>query len=279
MRVATLGGLRSSNLAVGAETIEQVDRFAAKSHSWLSNGDRKQTLSARLIMRVLPLAERFNRAFSAVDVTPVFDNANFPWVPALEREWRTIRAELERVVARKNELPGFQDILPDVALISRDRGWKSFMLAGMGARSKRNIALCPQTWRAVQNIPGLSMAMFSIFEPGKRLWPHRGPYNGVLRLHLGLIVPDASDDVAIRVGPHVRHWEEGKVLIFDDSYEHEAWNNSDRLRVVLFVDFARPLRFPASAVNAILLKLAAFSAFVREGHKNHRQWEREFYAE
>ncbi|MDQ6942778.1 MAG: aspartyl/asparaginyl beta-hydroxylase domain-containing protein [Candidatus Eremiobacteraeota bacterium] len=234
-------------------------------------------MSARLIMRVLPLAERFNRMFSAVDNTPVFDNADFPWVPALEREWRTIRAELDHVIARKNELPGFQDILPDVALISRDRGWKSFMLAGMGARSKRNTALCPQTWRIVQAIPGLSMAMFSIFEPGKRLWPHRGPYNGVLRLHLGLIVPNASEAVAIRVGPHVRHWEEGKVLIFDDSYEHEAWNNSDHLRVVLFVDFARPLKFPANAVNTLLLKLAALSAFVREGRKNQRQWEREFY--
>ena len=230
-------------------------------------------------MRVISFVERFNRAFSAVDNTPVFDNADFPWVPAVEREWRTIRAELERVIARKNELPGFQDILPDVGLISRDRGWKSFMLAGMGATSRRNIAQCPQTWRIVQNVPGLSMAMFSIFEPGKRLWPHRGPYNGVLRLHLGLIVPNTSGDIAIRVGPHVRHWEEGKVLIFDDSYEHEAWNDTDRLRVVLFLDFARPLKFPANIVNALILKLAALSAFVREGRRNHRQWEREFYGD
>lgn len=230
-------------------------------------------------MRVVPIAERFNRAFSAVDTTPIFDNAAFAWVPAVEREWRTIRAEFEQVMARKNEFPGFQDILPDVASISSDRGWKSFMLAGMGAMSRRNIAQCPETWRIIQNVPGLSMAMFSIFEPGKRLPPHRGPYNGVLRLHLGLIVPDANDDVAIRVGSNVRHWEEGKVLIFDDSYEHEAWNDSERLRVVLFLDFARPLKFPANIVNALLLKLAALSKFVREGRSNHRQWERAFYGD
>ena len=228
---------------------------------------------------MIPSVERFNRAFSAVDNAPVFNNADFPWVPSVEREWRTIRTELECVIARKNELPGFQDILPDIAAISRDRGWKSFILAGMGATSRRNIALCPQTWRIVQNVPGLSMAMFSIFEPGKRLRPHSGPYNGVLRLHLGLIVPDACDDVAIRVGPCVRHWEEGKILIFDDSYEHEAWNDSDRLRAVLFLDFARPLRFPANLVNALLLKLAALSAFVREGRTNHRRWEREFHGD
>lgn len=226
---------------------------------------------------MLPLAERLNRACSAVDNTAIFENADFAWVPAVEREWRTIRAELERVIARKDDLPGFQEILPDVATITHDRGWKSFILAGMGTRSKRNIALCPHTWRTLQNVPGLSMAMFSIFEPGKRLWPHRGPYNGVLRMHLGLIVPATGADVAIRVGSEVRRWEEGRVLIFDDSFEHAAWNESDRVRVVLFADFARPLRFPANLVNALLLKLASHSTFVRDGRNNQRKWEINFY--
>ncbi len=105
--------------------------------------------------------------------------------------------------------------------------------------------------------------MFSIFEPGKHLAPHRGPYNGLLRLHLGLVVPDTTDAVAIRVGSQVRHWDEGKALIFDDSYEHEAWNNGDRVRVVLFADFVRPLRFPANLVNWALLKLVARAPFIR----------------
>ncbi len=270
--------LASRPQAAWSETIEQGDfTLAADGQTWLSKGYRKQTLSARLLMRMLPLVERLNRACSAVDNTPIFDTADFPWVPAVEREWRTIRAELDRVVARTNELPAFQDIVPDVALITRDRGWKSFLLAGLGVKSKRNIALCPETWRILQTVPGLSMAMFSILEPGGRLRPHRGPYNGVLRVHLGLIVPDTSDDVAIRVGSQVRHWEEGRVLIFDDSYEHEAWNNSDRVRVVLFADFARPLKFPANIVNALLLKLAVLSAFVRDCRNNQRKWELEFY--
>ena len=82
--------------------------------------------------------------------------------------------------------------------------------------------------------------MFSILEPGKRLPPHRGPYNGVLRLHLGLLIPEPRERAAIRVGPEQHHWTEGRVLIFDDAYEHEAWNETEQVRVVLFVDFERP---------------------------------------
>jgi beta-hydroxylase len=234
-------------------------------------------VTARLLVRILPFVERLNRAFSTVPNVAVFETHAFPWVAGIEREWHTIRAELERVLARKDELPGFQDILPDVASVTRDRGWKSFMLTGMGVTSDRCVALCPETWRILACVPGLSMAMFSIFEPGKKLPPHRGPYNGVLRLHLGLIVPDESDEVAIRVGSRVCHWEEGKALVFDDSYEHEAWNNSDRVRVVLFVDFVRPMRFPANVVNALLLKFASHSLFVREARENHQRWERRFF--
>jgi beta-hydroxylase len=218
--------------------------------------------------------ERLNRTFSKVPNVAVFDNAAFGWLGDVEREWLTIRAELDAVLVRKDELAGLQEILPDVASVTRDRDWKTFMLTGMGVTSQ-NVRACPHTWRILQRIPGLSGAMFSIFEPGKRLPPHRGPYNGVLRLHLGLIVP--SGDIAIRVGSQVCRWSEGSALVFDDSYEHEAWNMSDGVRVVLFVDFVRPLRFPANLLNALLLKLATFSIFVREAKRNQRRWELDFY--
>jgi len=106
------------------------------------------------------------------------------------------------------------------------------------------------------------------------LKPHRGPYNGVLRLHLGLLVPATPPQtVAIRVDNEVCHWQEGKVLIFDDSYEHEAWNHSNETRVVLFVDFVKPLRFPASFVNWLILNIALFTPFIREAKKAYKEWE------
>ena len=68
------------------------------------------------------------------------------------------------------------------------------------------------------------------------------------------------------------------MLIFDDAYEHEAWNDTGAPRVVLFVDFAKPLRFPANLLNALLLRLAVFTPFLREGDANLRRWERRFHA-
>ena len=120
--------------------------------------------------------------------------------------------------------------------------------------------------------------MFSILDPGKRIPPHRGPYNGVLRLHLGLLVPEPHERLGIRIGPEHRHWQEGRVLIFDDAYEHEAWNDSAQVRVVLFVDFEKPLRFPANLLNRVLLGLAPFTPFLREVDDNLRRWERRFHA-
>ncbi|HET9716462.1 MAG TPA: aspartyl/asparaginyl beta-hydroxylase domain-containing protein [Pseudolabrys sp.] len=231
----------------------------------------------RFFMRIVAWAEKVNLAFSKVGNPPIYDNAVFPWVQAIERDWRLIRTELERVLMRKEELPGFHELAKDVSTISQDRGWKTFLLAGYGFRSQNNISACPYTWRICQNIPGLITVMFSILEPGKHLPPHRGPYNGVLRLHLGLIVPEPREQLGIRVENEVYRWREGEVVVFDDAYEHEAWNHTTQTRVVLFVDFCKPLRFPANVINWLLLHLAMFTPFIREGMDNQKAWEKKFY--
>jgi ornithine lipid ester-linked acyl 2-hydroxylase len=238
----------------------------------------RSSLTHRILMTVVAWVERLNVKCAKLGNPCVYDNALFPWAAEIEREWRTIRRELERVLTRKDDLASFQEISADVAAITRDAGWKTFLFTGYGVSSQRNTALCPETWRIVQRVPGLKTALFSIFEPGKHLPAHRGPYNGVLRLHLGLMVPEPRENAAIRVGRQILHWQEGRVLIFDDAYEHEAWNRTGALRAVLFVDFVRPLRFPANLLNWLLLNVAMFTPFVREGCDNHRKWERRFYA-
>jgi len=230
----------------------------------------------RLFMAIIAFAERLNLKYAVHGNPCVYDNAEFPWVAAVERNWRAIRRELDAVLQRRAELPPIQDLTADVGSITKDAGWKVFVLTAYGMTAERNARLCPETWRSVRQIPGLKTAMFSVFEPGKRLPPHRGPYNGVLRFHLGLLVPE-DERIGIRIGTEVRHWREGEGLVFDDAYEHEAWNESDQARVVLFVDFVKPLRFPANLVNATLLRLAAFTPFIREGNDNLQGWEREFH--
>lgn len=238
----------------------------------------RPSAGVRLLMRFVAWVERHNLRYARLPNLQVYDNAAFPWTTKLEAAAPAIRQELDALLLRRAELPSISDISPDASTISTDRGWKTFILCGYGFRSSRNIALCPETWRALLSVPGLTTAMFSIFEPGKRLPPHRGPYNGVLRLHLGLLVPEPQSATGIRVGEHKCHWQEGQVLIFDDAFEHEAWNDTAGIRVVLFVDFVKPLRFPASILNRLLINLAAWSPFVRDCKERQRAWETTFHS-
>jgi aspartyl/asparaginyl beta-hydroxylase (cupin superfamily) len=239
----------------------------------------RPSLRTRVFMHIVGFAERMNVKYSKVGNPAVYDPAVFPWAAEIEREWPAIRRELDRVLIRQAELPGFHEISTDVATITQDLGWKTYFFCGYGARADANIRQCPETWRIVNKIPGLITAMFSILEPGKHIPHHRGPYNGVLRLHLGLIIPEPREATRIRVGTEICHWSEGKALIFDDAYDHEAWNDTGKTRVVLFVDFIKPLRFPANLVNWLLLNLAVFTPFVRESSEHQKAWERRFYAE
>ena len=236
-------------------------------------------LKVRLFMAIVAWVERMNVRFSAVGNPPVYDNATFPWAAEVERDWPAIRRELDAILARKEELPNFQDISTDVKTITTDNQWKTFFLVGYGVECRPNIERCPETWRALRKIPGLKTAMFSILSPGKHIPRHRGPYNGVLRLHPGLLVPEPREKIRIRVDRQFCHWSEGKALIFDDAYDHEVWNDSPGTRVVLFVDFVKPLRFPARLLNWLVLNLAPFTPFIREASDNHQAWEQKYYAQ
>ena len=182
---------------------------------------------------------------------PVLRPADFPWVAPVETNWKVIRAELDAVLAHRAALPNFQDISTDQYQLTDDDRWKTYFFYGYGFRSDANCARCPETTRLIEAIPGMETAMFSILAPGKRIPPHDGPYKGVLRYHLGLSVPEAPVDASASGSvPRSRGWREGGSLVFDDTYEHEAWNETDETRVVLFVDVVRPLRQPMRAINA-----------------------------
>ena len=143
--------------------------------------------------------------------------------------------------------------------------WKSFGLLAFGRRVEANCSRCPQTVAALERyVPGVQSAMFSIIEPRKQIPPHQGPNYSVLRHHLPLIVPSEPERCRIRVGDGIRHWEYGSSLIFDDTFEHQVWNDTDELRVVLFTDFLRPLPFPLNAVNRVNDALMARHSFARE---------------
>ena len=155
------------------------------------------------------------------------------------------------MLAHRDALPNFQDISVDQYQLTDDDRWKTFFFYGYGFRSDANCARCPETTRLIEAIPGMETAMFSILAPGKHIPPHDGPYKGVLRYHLGLIGARGPGGAAAASGwvPRRRGWREGESLVFDDTYEHEVWNETDETRVVLFLDVVRPLRQPMRVVE------------------------------
>jgi len=150
----------------------------------------------------------------------IYDTRLFPWAKEVEKEWRLIRTELDTVMKFRDKMPSFQDILKEVGAIQSDNNWKTFFLAGIGMDCTENRKRCPETARLLGKIPGMTTAFFSILSPGKHIPAHRGAWNGILRLHLGLMVPEPRERVRIRIGNDFYSWREGEALIFDDTFNH-----------------------------------------------------------
>ena len=236
--------------------------------------DKAVTAATEMGARALHSTESWLLKHSLVPTTPFLPLDTFPWVERVEKMAPAVQAELDEVLSHREDLPNFQDISIDQQSISNDDGWKTFFFIGYGFRSEANCRRCPQTAALLDSIPGCVTGFFSILAPGKHLPPHRGPWRGVLRYHLALKVPEPASASGIKVGGEEAHWEEGKSLLFDDGYTHEAWNGTDGVRVVLFCDVLRPLRPPADQVNRALIKAISWSPFIQDARSRHEAWEK-----
>ncbi len=164
-----------------------------------------------------------------------YDPSEFEWARVLEQEYPAIKTELMRVLTDAGE--GFKGYMSETQY--RHRGWNTFNFFFYGKKFEENCERCPHTTAVLESLPRFERdhIMFSALNPHTRIPPHVGPMNGILRGHLGLVVPQGC---YIRVGPDERTWEEGKMLVFDDSFEHEVFNHSDAVRIVLFMNFWHP---------------------------------------
>lgn len=216
--------------------------------------------------------------FSIHGDPPVYGNEHFPWVEKVESEWQSVRAELDEVMQYRDSMPSFQDIVKEVGLIQNDNDWKTYFLKGVGMDCVENASRCPETMKLLDKIPGCTTAFFSILSPRKHIPSHRGAWAGVLRLHVGLLVPEPREQVRIRIANKICHWQEGKCLIFDDTWNHEVWNDTDGYRVVLFIDFERPLKWPLNWINHFIMNLAPLAPFLREAKGKQKAWEKKMWS-
>lgn len=219
--------------------------------------------------------DRLMASQSLVGHAEIYDTSLFPWVADLEAAAPAIRAELDRILAHRERLPRFAEIQPDQDKINPDAGWKSFFFCGLGARSEHNRALCPNTARALDAIPNVELALFSILAPGLHIPRHAGLTKGLIRCHLALKVPRDREKAVMYVGNSHFHWEEGKAVVFDDTFKHEVYNDTGDERVVLLIDTHRPMRWPGRVAFAITKAMLAASPFVRSSRKNQARWEKQ----
>ena len=187
--------------------------------------------------------------FPGIPALEFFDNGEFPWLGAIEAATDAIRAELTQVLA--SDQAGLEPYVayPDgVPLdqwreLNRSRRWSAYFLWNQGAAQPQHLARCPRTVDAVRAAPRCEVAQhgpnvfFSILEPRTRIPPHTGVTNARLTVHLPLIVPPGC---RFRVGAETREWVAGRAWVFDDTLEHEAWNDSDTPRAILIFDIWNP---------------------------------------
>jgi aspartyl/asparaginyl beta-hydroxylase (cupin superfamily) len=250
------------------EHLEHARDFAASFSDELDSS-LAATLEQRLAALPLSLAERWREAASIaagktkpyhavanqlcvprLPAIPFFDRAQLPFLAGLEAQTDAIRAELDRVLATERDrfVPYIQ-YAPGQPVnqwreLDHSLRWSTFHLLRNGERVQENLARCPVTARALAALPladidGLCPnAMFSALAPRSKIPPHHGETNARVIAHLPLIVPGGC---TYRVGYEWRQWRVGETLIFDDTIEHEARNDSDELRVVLIFDLWNPL--------------------------------------
>ncbi|MEW5685335.1 MAG: aspartyl/asparaginyl beta-hydroxylase domain-containing protein [Pseudomonadota bacterium] len=243
-----------------------LDERLAERRARLSNADLSRFDKCRDVLLRKRRVYRPSPSFMYVPELPAiefYDRALFPWLDALEAATADIRAELLAVLA-----DGPQALEPYVSVdgvpqdrwreLNKSRRWGVHYLWKAGAPVAENLARCPKTAKALEGWPQCDLletgpsAVFSILDARTRIPPHVGVHNARLIVHLPLIVPPGC---GFRVGAETRSWEPGKAFVFDDTIEHEAWNDSDQPRAVLILDTWNP--FLSEAEREMVTALTA----------------------
>lgn len=264
------------NRAQGAVQ-EAASRFERHMHARVATATPGQDLSPRFeeALGILTgrqqvyLQQPTSFYYPGLPQTAFYDTSAFDWVAELEAAYPAIRTEAEAILSDKRGVAPY--VQADPARPNRghallyDSRWSAFHFYENGQALADNMGRCPATAAALCAAPlpiikkRSPMALFSILGPQTHIPPHSGMLNTRLICHLPLIVPPGC---RLRVGNHVRSVEAGKVLIFDDSIEHEAWNDSDDDRVILLFEIWRPelSSEERAALTALFESVSLYSA-------------------
>lgn len=218
--------------------------------------------------------------------TPAYErdyHDTFPGLAELEAGHSDVKAECLEMLGIKEQLTDMRELGAGYTAGGIHKAqWKVFMFASGGQFVEENCERAPKTTAILKAIPNMDTAFFSVLDPKQYITPHWGYYKGYLRYHLGVVIPhdNAHGECWLRVHDDLAdnakqdkdliergekyHWHEGEGIIFDDNYLHDAANESDEVRVVLWLDMRRPMPFYASIFNKLVLWFVGRDASVEK---------------
>ncbi|TPN20832.1 aspartyl/asparaginyl beta-hydroxylase domain-containing protein [Mesorhizobium sp. B2-3-3] len=179
-----------------------------------------------------------------IDAPPILDtNSYFPNATKFVAAWQDIRDEA--LAVQLNRAPRFHDIMPEQAEISANDGldWRMFVLKAYDITIPGNLERMPTLSRLLSACPEVKSAAVSFLAPQKHIPPHRGPFRGIMRFHLGLVIPKQADGrpaTIMMIDHEEKRIADGECMLWDDTFEHEVMNNADQARVALLLDVWRP---------------------------------------
>ncbi len=205
-----------------------------------------------------------------VDTPPVLEKPRyFPDYRLFEEHAADIRRECLELMEEIQAIPQFHELMQAQADLSEYGGkyWRMFVLRAYGVDNRPNQARCPSIAALLKGRPQILSATLSFLEGRKRIPAHRGPFRGILRFHLGVVIPklaDGSSACPLMIDGKIYPLEEGTTLLWDDTYEHAAWNDADGIRAALLLDIARPnMPAPLAALNWLIIKAIGLAIRIR----------------
>ncbi|MCA0012183.1 aspartyl/asparaginyl beta-hydroxylase domain-containing protein [Mesorhizobium sp. B292B1B] len=202
-----------------------------------------------------------------IDAPAILDTASeFPNATKFTAAWQAIRDEALAV----GKAPRFHDIMPEQADISANDGrdWRMFVLKAYDIAVPQNLARMPVLDRLLAECPEVKSAAISFLAPGKHIPSHRGPFRGIVRFHLGLVIPRQADGrpaTVMMINHQERRIADGECLLWDDTFPHEVTNNADKPRVALLLDIWRPRMPPDMEILSRLIVHGVQAGMRRRG--------------
>ena len=198
----------------------------------------------------------------------------FPEYRLFEQRWPEIREECLALMREIQTVPQFHELMQEQEALSKygDKYWRMFVLRAYGVDNRSNQTRCPATAALLRGRKNILSATISFLEGNKHIPAHHGPFRGILRFHLGLVIPkkaDGSSTNRFMIDGKPYSLQEGGTLLWDDSFEHEVWNDAGSSRAALLLDVARPgMPLPLAMVNWLVLKTVQLIILLR----GQRRW-------